>query len=455
MKSFYFHYSSLLLLLLSGAAPLHLLAQKSDSLFTLPAESKPPPRANLHFQTTYIYQYKPQFNAPYSGPNSLLSSEEKENSLTATLYLGVRLWRGAEIYINPEIAGGSGLSGAFGLSASTNGETFRIGDPAPALYLGRGYLKQTFAFGKDNDAIEDLPNQLANKIEPRNYLRFLLGKFSLGDFFDNNAYANSPRTQFMNWCLMSNGAYDYAANVRGYTYAFAAILQYGSMNYKAALTTLPVTANGADLNTNLNQEYSINAEISRQWKIKYVAGNVRLLGYYNNGHMGNYKTALQNRDSGIVPNIIDTRKYGREKKGLGINADMQLTKTTGVFARAGWNDGTTETWAFTEADRSLSAGLSFNGAKWKRKDDNLGVAMVVNGLSKPHHDYLTAGGLGFQLGDGTMHYANETAVELYYSCKPVATGIWLTADYQFILNPGYNSDRGPVNVFSFRVHVEL
>ncbi len=405
---------------------------------------------NLHFQGTYIYQYQPAFSSKYSGPNSLGNALDKENSVTGTLFFGTRLWKNAELYINPEIAGGSGLSGAFGMAASTNGETFRVGDPSPTLYLARGYLKQTFPLSKELGKTDDGQNQLQGA-EPAKYLRFYLGKFSLGDLFDNNQYSKDPRSQFMNWCLMSNGAWDYAANLRGYTLSFASVLQWNNMSYKLALAALPQVANGEDLNTNLGQEYSLNAEVVRAYKLNNKDGHLRILGYYNNGDMGNYAQAISDGSY----SVISTRQYGRTKIGFGINADQQLTETLGLFARAGWNDGKNETWCFTEADESISAGLSLNGKNWKRVNDVVGLAVVVNGLSQSHRDYLQGGGLGFQLGDGTLNYANETVTELYYSCKPTANGIWFTADYQLVLNPGYNSDRGPVNVFSFRVHVEL
>lgn len=417
-------------------------------------KAAPAPRCNLHFQATYIYQYKPAFNADYSGQNSLKTAEEKDNSITATLFLGIRLWKGAELYINPEIAGGSGLSGAYGMAASTNGETFRVGDPSPTLYLARGYLKQTIALNKKTIPVDDAYNQLQTAYTTRN-LSFYLGKFGLSDLFDNNVYATGPRTSFLNWCLMSNGAWDYAANLRGYTISFTTALQWDNMTYKAALATMPVVANGPDLNTDLSQEYSLNAEVSRSYKISKKDGHIRLLGYYNNGDMGNYNTAIANTLPGDVPNVVSTRQYFRDKYGFGLNFDQQLSATLGVFARASWNDGQNETWCFTEADQSVSAGISVNGAEWKRKDDNFGIAVVVNGLSKAHERYLANGGLGFQLGDGAINYANETVAECYYSYKPVATGIWLSLDYQFALNPGYNMDRGPVNVFSFRAHVEL
>ena len=451
----------LLPLLFLAVLPFHAFSQEDTDTTTINVIPPPVPipsskRFNLHFQTTYIYQYKPEFDAQYSGKNSLKTAEDKENSITATLYFGAKLWKGAELYINPEVAGGSGLSGAYGLAASTNGETFRIGDPAPALYLARGYFTQTIPladkFPEDYTDIQEGANETGG-MKPDNYLKFYIGKMSLGDIFDNNAYSNSPRTQFMNWCLMNNGAWDYAANLRGYTDAFATVLQLGAMTYKAALAALPVVANGMELNTNLSREYSINAEVDRSFKLNGKPGNIRLLGYYNNGHMGNYNQALQYVT--FLPDLILSREYGRTKTGFGLSADQQLNNYLGVFLRAGWNDGQNETWCFTEADQSLSAGLAINGSAWKRKDDKLSFAMVINGLSQSHRNYLAAGGLGFQLGDGTLTYANETAAEFYYSLKPFLHGIWLTGDYQFIINPGYNKDRGPVNVFSFRVHVEL
>jgi len=445
-------------LLLLVFPSLYALAQDDDNndTGTIQKNTPPPSRFNLHFQTNYIYQYKPAFHADYSGQNSLQPYEEKVNSITATLYLGARLWKGAELYINPEIAGGSGLSGAYGMAASTNGETFRVGDPAPTLYLARGYIKQTIALDHGKDTVmNEGQNQVQATYSSRS-LTFYLGKFGLSDLFDNNTYATGPRYSFLNWCLMSNGAWDYAADLRGYTYSFTAVLAWDNMSYKAALATMPVVANGINLNTNLSQEYAINAEVTRSYKLNKKDGHLRLLGYYNNGDMGNYKEAIADALPGTVPNIVSTRMYGRDKYGFGLNFDQQITETLGIFARAGWSDGHNETWCFTEADQSISAGISLNGAQWKRKDDNIGIAIVVNGLSKEHEQYLADGGLGFQIGDGALNYANETVAECYYSYKPkIINGLWLSADYQFALNPGYNHDRGPVNVFSIRVHVEL
>ncbi len=433
------------LLFLFTVAAIHVSAQDSVAQ-----------RANLHFQTTYIYQYKPQFHAKYSGINSLPTQEEKENSLTATLYFGVRLWKGAEVYVNPELAGGSGLAGAFGMGASTNGETFRVGDPAPTLYLARAYFCQSFNLGTTTERREDGQNQLAGKYGTR-YLAFYAGKFSLGDFFDNNDFSNSPRTQFMNWALMSNSAWDYSANLRGYTAGAVVVCRYDNMVYKVGIAAEPTVANGPKLNSDYGKSRGLNAEVTRAYQVHHkLPGHVRGLLYANTANMGIYRDAIVEAGRiGDVPDIIAVRHPGHVKYGFGLNADQHLSDNVGVFGRIGYNDGKTETWAFTESDRTISLGINVSGKAWKRANDVLAAGIVMNGLSKDHREYLAAGGLGFQLGDGNLNYDMERVFECYYSCKPTANSLWLSADYQFAMNPGYNKDRGPLSVFAFRLHVEL
>jgi high affinity Mn2+ porin len=451
---------SLLLLLNSVSAQQYEFSDKNKREVVDNATPSGIERFHIHFQTTYIGQFKPAFSAKYQGANSLDTAEDTQNSLTATMFMGIRLWKGAELYINPELAGGSGLSGALGMGGSSNGETFRVGNPAPTLYLARAYFKQTFALrnkrarklGYINKAeLESDQNQLAG-YEPKDYLRFTIGKLCLGDEFDNNEYSNSPRTQFMNWSLMNNGAWDYAANTRGYTGTFITELQVGKMNYKVGAALLPLVANGPELNTDLSEAISINAEVSRTVSlIKKRPGNIRLLGYYNRTNLGNYELAAHL----TKPNIDATNSLGRAKYGFGLNIDQQLSNTFGAFMRIGWNDGKNETWCFTEIDQTLALGISANGRKWKRKYDNCGLAFVVNGISKDHQLYLANGGNGFILGDSKLSYAPEFITEFYYSIKPLKSGIWFTPDYQFCLNPGYNTDRGPVHIFSIRAHIEL
>jgi high affinity Mn2+ porin len=416
-------------------------------------------RFNLHMQATYIFQYKPAFDSTYNDINSLRSNEETQNSVTATMYAGLRLWKGAAVYANPELAGGSGLSGALGMAGSSNGETFRIGNPSPFLYLARAYFQQTFSLARKGEmawnSVEDEPNQLSG-FEPKRYLRITAGKFALGDFFDNNEYSNSPRTQFINWALMNNGAWDYAANTRGYTIGLAAELRMDKMTYKVAGTLLPKTANGPKLNPYPEDAYAVNAEATRQITIRNRPGNVRLLAYYNTANMGSYKGSIaKGIERNATPDLVTTEVFGHKKYGFGLNADQELNDTWGIFARVGWNDGKYETWCFTEIDQTASLGLSAKGEKWNRENDHAGVAVVVNGISKDHQQYLAFGGKGFIIGDGQLNYAPEAIGELYYSFKPTDKAIWLTGDYQFCLNPAYNADRGPVHIFSVRLHVEL
>ena len=251
----------------------------------------------------------------------------------------------------------------------------------------------------------------------------------------------------MNWALMNNGAWDFAANTRGYTVGLLAELKMDKMNYKLSFTALPKEANGPKLNYNYGDAYSINAEVARTITINNRPGNLRALAYYNTANMGSYTAAIDRAVIlNTVPDITPTQQFGSKKYGFGLNADQQLSDLLGVFARIGWNDGKYETWCFTEIDQTASLGLRLNGKKWNRENDHAGIAAVVNGISKEHRQYLSFGGRGFMLGDGQLNYAPEAIAELYYSFKPIDKNIWLTGDYQLCLNPGYNADRGPVHI---------
>jgi high affinity Mn2+ porin len=437
-----------------------LLTTISLSAKAQQADSATNERFSIHAQTTIINQFKPVFSAPYSGPNSLGTQKESKSSITSTLYMGARLWKGASVFLNPEIAGGSGLSGALGIAAATNGETFRIGNPAPQIYVARVFFRQVFALTNDKEPRESQYfhnhsdfNQISNE-EPRKYIAFNIGKVSIADYFDDNSFSHDPRTQFMSWALMDNGAWDYPANTRGYTPSI--VLEYVSPKHELryGFSLVPLTANGSVMNWDISKAGSHTLEYTHQHKIKGRKGTFRLLGFFNTTNMGNYRQSIALNPSN--PNITDTRKYGATKYGFGINAEQTITATLGCFMRASWNDGNYETWAFTEIDHSASAGLSLTGQRWKRNNDNIGWAYVVSGISAPHKDYLAAGGKGFILGDGHLNYALEHLTELYYSAELVKDHIFLTGTYQFLINPGYNMDRqGPVNVFSLRLHARI
>lgn len=391
---------------------------------------------SLKFQMTSIYQYQPAFHSPYQGTNSLSPKEEKALSLTSTLYLDVPLWKGATVTFNPEMSGGEGLSQARGLGGFPNGETFRIGDTKPVVYVARMLLEQQFQL-KNNQS-----------------LQFVFGKFGLSDYFDGNAYSHDPRTQFLNWSLMANGAWDYAANTRGYTVGFYANYQFDTWQIRTAMVAVPTYANGPNVAFSFDDSNAFNLEIEK--KITFANSDtsvIKLLGFRNVAGMGNYDEANSNFIT--TPDIKSTRKNGRTKYGIGLNADYTHGDNWGLFARMSYNDGKNETWAFTEIDRSASLGMNLKGKMWNRKEDFGGIALVVNGLSKPHEEYQRLGGNGFMIGDGTLNYGTEKIVEVFYSFAIPKTHFTLSPDYQFALNPAYNKDRGPAQFFALRFHTEF
>ncbi|MBS1617876.1 MAG: carbohydrate porin [Bacteroidetes bacterium] len=408
-------------------------------------------RWNIHFQSTVIGQWHPAFADPYSGQNSLRSHEGAKVSITTTLFAGVRLWKGAEFYFNPEISGGEGLSQALGVAGALNGETFRVGSATPKVYVARLFLRQYIALSKEYEWVDNDFNQLHVK-RPVSYLSFLVGRINIADYFDNNSVAHDARRQFLNWSLMGAGAWDYPANTRGYTYGFVAEWKHKQWGLRYSFATLPKSANASNMNYDPRLALAHVLEAEGGWKLKNgLTGTVRLLGFLNVANMGSYRLATLMD----TPDITATRKYSRSKAGFGINAEQQVTPEATVFARYSWNDGQNETWVFTEIDNSFSAGAMTSGKYWKRPLDNIGLSVVTNGISKAHRDYLAKGGYGFIIGDGRLNYAQEFITELYYSFAVYKDYIFITPDYQFVLNPGYNKDRGPVNAFAVRLHAEF
>ncbi len=422
-----------------------LFAQQIDSI-----ENE---RLSIHAQTTVINQFKPSFSAKYTGDNSLQQEQETQTSITSTLYYGLRLWKGASVFANSEIAGGSGLSQALGLAAATNGETFRVGDHAPQIYLARLFYKQVFAFNSQKTYQASDFNQLEEYV-PNEYLSFTIGKIGVSDFFDRNKFSHDPRTQFMSWALMDNGAWDYPANTRGYTPSI--VLEYVSPKHELryVFSLVPLTANGNEMNWDISKAGSHTLEYTHRHQLKNQDGAIRFLVFFTTTNMGNYQASIALNS--VNPSIQDTRKYGHTKYGFAINADQSITNNLGCFFRASWNDGNNETWTFTEIDHSVSTGLSLAGKRWKRENDYVGIAYVSSGISTSHRDYLKAGGKGFILGDGNLNYALEHLAELYYSAELIKKQIYLSGTYQCVLNPGYNLDRqGPVHVFSIRLHARI
>ncbi|MCX5796240.1 MAG: carbohydrate porin [Elusimicrobia bacterium] len=407
-------------------------------------------RYSIHFQTTLIDQGHARFTAPYTGKNSLRPEPESANSVTATLFLGLRLLPGTELYLDPEMSGGRGMSGARGVAGSGNGETYRIGDAQPVISTARLYLRQTFGFGAETETLADGPNQVAGPAAAHR-LMLQAGKFSVADNFDCNAYATDPRTQFMNWSLMSSGAWDFPADTRGYTWGLLAEYHAPDWALRGAAVAEPKEANMLDMDRRIGRAHGLAIEGQHALRFGERKGTARLLAFYNQAHMGNYDESLAQAGT---PDVTLTRAYGRSKWGLASSDDLELTGHLGAFMRLSWNDGRNETWAFTEIDASQALGIEFKPADWGRPRDRWGLGAVVNELSGPHRRYLAAGGLGAIIGDGGLHYGPEMILETYYSWQ-VLKALAVSPDAQFMVNPGYNRSRGPVPVWGLRVHAEF
>jgi hypothetical protein len=408
-----------------------------------------------------IAQKHSGFKSPYIGENSLVDTVEPTAvSLTSTLFLGRRLWKGAAIYFNPEMSGGKGLSFTKGVAGALNGETYRVGATEPQVFVARAYLQQHFRLGNAVDEnIADDQNQLQDKI-PASRITLTVGKFAVADFFDDNSYSKDPRTQFLNWSMWANGAWDYPADTRGYTYGIVAELIKPVWALKFSTVAVPKIANFHLLEYKLFDAHSETLEFERKHRINNREGAFRIIASYTQSRAPSYKQgleALQANDSFILDVIAgnaENTSYGGKKFGLGFNFEQELSKDVGMFSRVGWNDGKYVSWAFTEIDQTFNIGLSVKGSKWKRAEDVVGIAAGMNGLSSPHEEFLSKGGYGFIIGDGKLNYAPETIVETFYNAKlfPFA---WFTFDYQFVARPGHNKDRGPVHVFALRMHIEI
>jgi high affinity Mn2+ porin len=422
-----------------------------------------PSRENwsYHYQITAIKQGHPAFKALYSGENSLVNKGEKALlSVTSTLYLGRRLWKGAAFYLDGEIAGGSGISSTKGVAGFPNGETFRIGDPSATLYIARAFFSQDFALPGSATYYEAPDaNQLGGN-RPLSRITVSAGKFAISDFYDNNKYAHDPRVQFLNWSLMSNAAWDYPANTRGYTSGIVVELVKPFWAVRLSSVVVPKMANGPKMDWKINKAHSETLEFEKNWLLNKLPGTVRVLGFHSLTQAPNYRKTLDEVKRGdsssldVYTGEREWKNYGGLKVGFGLNAEQDFTNTLGVFVRTSWNDGKTATWAYTEIDRSSSLGVNIKGSFWKRENDIVGIAGVLNGISPDHRAFLQAGLYGFIIGDGRLNYGKEGILELYYRAQ-LAKTLWATIDYQFINNPAYNRDRGPVNVFGVRAHVEF
>ena len=410
----------------------------------------------LSGQANFIFQTHPDFHADYSGPHSLSPDYDKATSRVMTLYTGVRLNNSTELLVDIEEAGGAALSTGLGLAGNTDLDIVRNPLLSKEPYLGRGMIHKVFALSKDK--IENQRSFLSLFDElPRRRLEIRFGKFSMPDFFDMNSVGTDTHFQFMNWSVDNNGVWDYAADTRGYTVGFTADYEDRNWGFRFGEGLMPKVANGIDLVWRPWQAHAENWEYElRRGIIPKKPGVVRLLAYTNYANMGIYRDAVAQFKEGLVPvpDITNHPWHITRKYGFGINLEQNLTRNFTAYARWGWDNGKTESFAYTEIDSTFNQGVGVNGALWHRKQDRAGIAFVTNGIKKDHQVYLADGGLGFLLGDGGLNYGRENIIETYYTAH-IWRGIYLAPGAQHINNPGYNRDRGPVVVPTLRAHVEF
>ena len=410
----------------------------------------------LDAQYTFIDQHQYPLRSPYAQPLSLDPNGDTEQSHTFGAYLGVPLARNFQFYFDIEMFKGEGVSGATGLGGLPNGDVIRSGTQTlgKRAYVARRYLRYLLPFGDGERSVEAGQDQIGGN-EPDTRMEFKLGKFTPSDDFDKNRYANSTRTQFMNWALFNNTAWDFAADTRGYTNGLLVAYEAPTWALRYGVYQMPTLANGQTLEWPISRARGEQTDLTVQPHADGWA--VRLLAFRNIARMGIYQEAIAiAQATGTIPDIRADDRDGRRKYGFGANAELPLADdgNTGLFARAGWNDGRTESFAFTEVDNTASTGAQLSGTHWGRAQDKLGVAISVNGLSADHRDYLADGGSGFLLGDGRLNYAREKIGEVYYSWNPVPH-VDIGPDFQFIRDPGYNADRGPAKFIALRVHLEM
>jgi hypothetical protein len=411
-----------------------------------------PPAWWLSGQINLIEQAHGSFPARYSGPNSFLPTSERTVSRVLTLYTGLRLGRGWEAFFDVESAGGRGLSDAFGLAGFTNLDVVRNPTLGSRPYLARLMARKVIPLSSEQVDVTPTPLALAPHL-PARRVEIRAGKLGVVDFFDVNAVGSDSHLQFTNWTVDNNGAYDYAADTRGYTYGVMVEYDTPRWSVRGGEALMPTVANGIVLDWHVTRARGENLELEFRPTSALV---LRLLGYANHANMGSYKEAIQAFRDGTdpSPNIEAHRQQGRIKYGLGANVEYTMPTGVRLFARIGWNTGDTESFAYTEVNDTVSIGGDVAGTRWHRPADRVGVAFASNGLSAPHRQYLQLGGLGFLLGDGNLRYGREAIVESYYTAH-LWRGLSASVGAQFITNPGYNGDRGPIVVQMGRVHLEF
>jgi high affinity Mn2+ porin len=419
-------------------------------------------RVNFHTQATFTVQGYPSIRSAYAGANSLPPSGQVEETTDVTLYGGLRLWQGAEAWVDPEIDEGFGLANTHGVAGFPSGESYKFGSSYPYARVQRYFIRQTINLGGENQNVDADINQFAG-IQTANRLVLTVGKFAVVDIFDTNKYANNPKADFLNWSLINAGTFDYAGDAWGYSYGAAAELYWDRFAFRAGVFDLSQTPAGGGNNaaaygldpTFSEQQYV--AEVEERHQLWGQPGKIKVTGFLSWGQAGSFQDAIAlSQATGLnASDALAAVRHYQARPGVSINLEQQVSDTVGVFARAGWADGNVEPWDFTDIDDTLSGGVSLSGKQWGRPDDTWGIAGVLNGISAAHAAYLQDGGLGILIGDGQLtNVTLEKIFETYYSLA-ITPALKVSFDYQFIANPGYNSARGPVNVGAIRFHTQF
>lgn len=433
--------------------------------------SAAPPCWNFHAQTTTVAQGDPGFPAQYSGPNSLNSAGERQQTLNADLFLGARLWSGAEIHADALMWEGFGLSQTFGVEAFPNADAYKAGTTIPDFSFAHLFIRQTIGLGGEQEDVADDQMTLAGK-QDISRLTFTLGRLSPADIFDKNTYAGDPHTQFLNWAAVTNITWDYPADQIGYTTGLAIEFNQPDWTYRYGFFQMPSVQNGFTADDRILTwpgagadgpfflSWGMMSEIEHRYKINGHPGAVRLQAWINEADMASYATATAilrahppgpDVPQGTGVDVPAAAMAFRHKYGLGLNWEQEVVKNLGMFSRVGWNDGREEAWTYTDANWSASLGLSIKGATWRRPDDTIGLVGIVSGASHVQQEFLEAGGLGILNGDGALNYDCEKVLETYYEF-PIGKTAAFTMDYQFVADPAFNDARGPVSIFGVRLH---
>lgn len=422
-----------------------------------------PERWSWHGQSTFVAQGYPGLQARYSGQDSLPTAGQVRETVSMDWYAGIHLWSGAEAHFDVLTWQGFGLNNTLGIEDFPNGEAYKAGTGAPRVNIARAFVRYNIGLGShEQEFVSGDPLTLAG-IQDASRLTFTIGRFSPKDIFDNNTYANDPRTQFMNWGLMANAAWDYPSDALGYTTGAAMelnqpkwALRYGFFQIERLQNawtaedqffTFPAYRGAGD--GPFFKSWGMTTEYERRYSVKDHPGTLRFLGYLNQAHLGSYQEALSTPGA----DIAQTRAY-RYRYGFGLNWEQKITKSIGVFSRLGWNDGRNEAWMFTDINHSASLGMSINGNAWHRGNDTIGVAGIMSGISRVNQEFLAAGGTGILDGDGALNYGGEKVLETYYDCK-IAKNLHVALDYQFVKDPAFNRDRGAISILATRLHWEF